>query len=122
MLNVLAVALGGAFGALCRYAVSLACVRWFAPQPLVVAGTLSVNVVGCFLIGVFFARGIAHPTIHHATLTIGFLGALTTFSSFGLETARFLQTGKPGWALANIAANMLLGLAAVYGGMQLGKA
>lgn len=122
MIKILAVAVGGAIGALCRYAVSLVCLYGFARQPWVVLGTLCVNVVGCFLIGLLFAREISHPTVHHAAIAIGFLGALTTFSSFGLETVRFLQTGRPGWAVANIAANMLLGLAAVYGGIGLGRA
>lgn len=122
MLQFCAVALGGAVGALCRYGVSLACFHGLARQPSVVVGTLLVNVVGCFLIGVLFAREIAYPTVHHAALAIGFLGGLTTFSTFGLETVRFLQTGRHGWALANVAANTLLGLAAVFGGMQLGKA
>jgi len=53
---------------------------------------------------------------------VGFLGALTTFSAFGQETLKQLQTGELTGALANVAANVLIGLAAVWAGFMLARA
>jgi len=115
--HIVAIAVGGAIGAICRYLVSLGCHFAF--------GTLTVNVLGCFLIGMLIPLGTAEfPRWHavtHSALTVGFLGALTTFSTFGFETARFFENSQHGLGLLNIAVNMLLGLTAVYGGLQLGR-
>jgi len=117
---LLAVAIGGAAGATCRHVVNLICSRYhFA------LGTLLVNVVGCFLIGLLITlrpldndRG---PDFAHSVLTIGFLGALTTFSTFGLHTSQLFNSAQHGLGLLNIASNMLLGLLAVYGGIEAGR-
>ena len=86
---------------------------------------MTVNVMGCFLLGMLIPLGTAEfprwGAVTHSALTIGFLGALTTFSTFGFETARFFENAQHGLALLNIGGNMLLGLAAVYGGLQLGR-
>lgn len=119
---LVAVALGGAAGAIGRYVTSFSVNRWLGPSfPW---GTLTVNLVGCFLLGL-----IAH-TVHTKTLvsehiqiglTIGFLGALTTFSTFGLETFNQLEEGQWKAALANIGASVLLGLLAVWAGISLAR-
>ena len=114
MKQLLAVAIGGSLGAMCRHLVNQACSRWHFPW-----GTLTVNVAGCFLIGLLLTMrsgNIAHPA-----LTVGFLGALTTFSTFGLETTHLFNNQQHGLALANIGGNMLLGLLAVFGGIEVGK-
>ncbi len=121
--HVLAIALGGAAGATCRYLVNLACSRVLGSH--FAFGTLTVNVIGCFLIGLLIPLGTAEfPRWHavtHSALTVGFLGALTTFSTFGFETTRFFENSQHGLGLLNIGVNMLLGLAAVYGGLLLGR-
>jgi CrcB protein len=120
MQNFLAVAIGGAIGALCRYGAGLACLRWFASST--VYATFAVNVVGCFCLGLFAASTAGRSILANAAIAVGFLGGLTTFSTFGLETVRLVQEGTPTAAIANVAANVLLGLAAIAIGLQLGRA
>jgi len=121
--HVVAIAVGGAGGAICRHLVNLTCSRVFGNHFAI--GTLTVNVIGCCLIGMLIPLGTAEfprwGAVTHSALTIGFLGALTTFSTFGFETTRFFENEQVGFGLLNIAGNMLLGLAAVYGGLQLGR-
>ena len=116
---VFCVALGGMLGAMARYLLSLAAVRFLGDAfPY---GTLLANVLGCFAIGVCGGYGI--PTLSETTrllLITGMLGALTTFSTFGWETLELMQDGKIGSALLSIALNFLVGLAAVYAGYLLG--
>ena len=118
-----AVAVGGTVGAISRYLVNLACARWLGDH--FAFGTLTVNVLGCFLVGLLVPLGTADlprwNEVVHSALTVGFVGALTTFSSFGIETACFLEDSQPGAAVLNIGSNMVLGLAAVFGGLLLGR-
>lgn len=96
----LAVALGGALGALCRYGVALALPHTPGRFPL---ATFSMNVLGSFLIGVAFViivEKAALPLIWRQFFMVGLLGALTTFSTFSLESLQFLHTGH--WKLAVI--------------------
>ncbi|MDC0934927.1 fluoride efflux transporter CrcB [Pirellulales bacterium] len=123
MWNILAIAVGGACGAVCRYGVSVACRSWFGPH--FAFGTLAVNVIGCFLLGVLAPLGDEwttrfSPTLH-AALTVGFLGALTTFSTFGLETYQFVEDARHHVAAYNVALNVAAGIAAVAGGLVLGR-
>ena len=121
--HVVAIAVGGAVGAVCRHVVNLACSRLFGSH--FAFGTMTANVIGCFLLGMLIPLGTAEiprwGAITHSALTVGFLGALTTFSTFGFETARFFENAQHGYGVLNIAGNMLFGLAAVYGGLQLGR-
>lgn len=120
--SILAVAGGGAFGALCRYGVGLVMLRWHPEAgPL---GTFAVNVVGCFLIGALyplFERSSLPPAAALALIT-GFCGALTTFSTFGHETLQ-LATHRQrfDFALLYVAGSVLAGLAAVWCGRTLVK-
>ena len=86
-------------------------------------GTLCVNLVGCFLIGVVFGlgelRGIS-PQFRLFFMT-GFLGALTTFSTYSLETINNANNGMTNLALANIAVNNIGGLALVKVGLLLAR-
>jgi len=120
MKQLLAVAIGGALGAVCRHLVNILCSRYHFSL-----GTLVVNVVGCFLIGLAITlRGTdtqRWDELTHSAVTIGFLGALTTFSTFGFQTTHFFNNQQHGLGLLNIASNMLLGLLAVYGGIEVGK-
>jgi len=121
--HLLAIAVGGGAGAICRHLVNLGCSRWLGSH--FAFGTMMVNVLGCFLLGMLMAlRTVESPRwddLTHSALTIGFLGALTTFSTFGLETTRFFENSQHYLGLLNIAGNMLLGLMAVFGGLQLGR-
>ena len=121
--HVFAIAVGGAAGTVCRYAVSCACLRWMGTY--FAYGTLAVNVTGCFLVGLLIESRVATTArwedVTHSELIVGFLGALTTFSAFGLETARFFQNAQHALGLINIAGNMLLGLTAVYGDVQMAR-
>jgi CrcB protein len=90
-------------------------------------GTLLVNVAGCLLIGYVAAsfageRQAAFSLLMNRPLVVtGFLGALTTFSTFGFEVVDLALRRGPAWAAALVALHVVLGLAAVVGGMRLGE-
>lgn len=117
IVEVLCIALGGALGTLSRYGVGILSQRFLGDGfPY---GTLTVNVVGCFfmgLIGTIGAKTQIVPQFVVAAATIGFLGGFTTFSAFGNETYRHFEAGRTVLALGNIAANVCLGLLAVWAG------
>ena len=88
-------------------------------------GTLLVNVLGCFLIGVLAHIGLTTDLLPKETreaLGIGFLGGLTTFSTFGWETFRGLEDSAWSFAAGNVAANVLAGLTAVWAGVTVARA
>ena len=117
MSQILAVAIGGAVGALARYGVSTAMVAAFGPRfPL---GTLIVNVAGSFAMGWLFALFTGRMDISpelRLLVTTGLLGAFTTFSTFSMETLALLQDGR--WLAG--AANVLLSVALCLGAAWLG--
>ena len=120
LLKLSLIAAGGAIGAVVRFAVGeglmLALGKSFP------FGTLAVNVAGCFLLGFLAGLGThALSTELRTGLAAGFLGALTTFSTFGFETVDNVQQQRWGIAGLNIAANLALGLAAVWLGMTVAK-
>ncbi|MGC1275374.1 MAG: fluoride efflux transporter CrcB [Planctomycetaceae bacterium] len=117
---MIAVATGGAVGAVCRYGVGLLVLKWHPEAgPL---STFAVNVTGCFLIGVLMplAERPNLPPLAALLLVTGFLGALTTFSTFGHETL-VLATNRQrlDLALLNVATNFVVGLGAVWLGRLL---
>ena len=115
--KALLVAAGGAIGALARYGVNGLAERLGpASFPL---GTLLVNVTGCLMVGVLAYFMLDRPVLgaHQRLLLVtGFLGGLTTFSAFGYETFALARAGDWGWAGLNVAANVVLSLAAVWAG------
>ena len=119
---MLFVAVGGALGALARYGVGLAAAgAWGERFPW---GTLVVNLAGCLALGVIIeaqahTRGMSDEM--RLMLTTGFLGALTTFSTFGVETVQLVEREGVGLALGNIGANVLVGLAAAWIGVVLAR-
>ncbi len=121
-MKILLVMAGGSIGALSRYAVSLWAAKLFGTRfPW---GTLSVNLSGCFLIGLAFALaerglGIMNPSIRLFFMT-GYLGALTTFSTFALETANSIRAETYLVTVGNFFSNNLIGGALVFLGMLVG--
>ena len=117
----LAIAGGGAIGSIARHAVNVLAdaTGLSARFP---AGTLIVNVAGCFLIGalagLLAANRIEMPLQWRQFVFVGLLGGFTTFSSFGLDTFALSRT-QPGAALANVLLHVALGLAAVWIGYAL---
>ena len=106
------IALGSAIGGCARYAMGSAVSQWLGVGfPY---GTLSVNILGCFLIGVL--ASMLDQTPWRQFLIIGFCGGFTTFSSFGLETLSLLRDGQPLRAGAYIAASIIVCLVAVWAG------
>ncbi|MGL5048643.1 MAG: fluoride efflux transporter CrcB [Shewanella sp.] len=119
MTNILLVALGGSIGAVFRYLISIFMIQVFGSSfPF---GTLMVNVLGSFFMGVIYALGqMSHisPELK-ALIGIGLLGALTTFSTFSNETLLLMQEGDWLKAILNVVLNLSLCLFMVYLGQQL---
>ncbi|GIU26326.1 fluoride efflux transporter CrcB [Shewanella schlegeliana] len=119
MNNVLFVALGGSIGAVFRYLISLLMLQVFGSGfPF---GTLVVNILGSFLMGVIFALGQVSelsPEIK-AFIGVGMLGALTTFSTFSNETLLLMQEGELVKAVLNVVVNVGVCIFVVYLGQQL---
>jgi CrcB protein len=116
VLNILFIGLGGALGSIARYLVST-WVQTAAKSISFPFGTLTVNLIGCFVIGFLAqlaeARGI-FTSESRAFVFIGILGGFTTFSSFGNETLNLARGGEFWNALTNIGLNVVIGLLAVW--------
>jgi fluoride exporter len=87
-------------------------------------GILTINVLGCFLLGVIGQFGLNHlsmPPDLRIGLTTGLMGGFTTFSTFGWDSVRMLESGEWSRALAYIGASVLGGLAAMMLGMRTGN-
>lgn len=115
MKDILLVGVGGGLGAIARYGLGIAIVRWFGTGfPW---ATLAINVIGCLLIGMALGGGPGPSGFLSRELrllgVIGFLGAFTTFSTFGYETVSLLQGGKPLLAAGYVIASMTVGIGAV---------
>jgi fluoride exporter len=120
----LAVALGGALGSLARFWLAAAMTMLTGPRfPW---GTLLINILGSFVIGVVAAvtltpaRVAMHPDLR-VFLMVGVCGGFTTFSAFSLQTLELLQSGDAWPAAGYIAGSVVLCLAAVWGGWLLGR-
>ncbi len=120
-LNAALVGSGGFIGALLRYGLS-GLVHRLVPLTTFPYGTLTVNLVGCLLIGAFIGlvevRHLFGPEFRTFTL-IGILGGFTTFSSFGLETMALLRDNQYLPAAVNVGIHVILGLALVWLGYTL---
>jgi CrcB protein len=121
MLNLSAVAVGGALGALARYWVSGLLYKHMGTW--LPYGTLGVNVLGSLLMGIVFAfvQQRAVPDVWRLAVAVGLLGAFTTFSTFSLDTLVLLQQGAIARAVANVIASVALCLTAVALGIMLGR-
>ncbi|KGM47478.1 fluoride efflux transporter CrcB [Pseudooceanicola atlanticus] len=118
--TLLQVALGGAIGASARYLTGLAAIRLIGPGfPW---GTLTVNVVGSFIMGAIVV-GLAHLGQNRFApfLLTGLLGGFTTFSAFSLDAVTIWERGQAGTAIAYVAASVCLSLAALVAGLLLAR-
>ncbi len=118
MTRLLAVAAGGALGALARYGLTVA-VHAMAGRGFP-WGTLAANVLGSFAMGLLYVLLLersAAPPEARALLLTGLLGAFTTFSTFTVETLNLVEAGALGRAAANVVASVALCLLAAWIGM-----
>ena len=118
--EILLVGCGGMLGAIARYGITLMATGWF--QTRLPIGTLIANVLGCFLIGLLIGSEIGESNPKAKLLLgVGFLGSLTTFSTFSAETLQSATNGFPLIAAANVIANLLLGFVAVATGIAIAR-
>lgn len=120
MLAILSISAGAALGAVLRWLLSVALNLLFPALP---PGTLLANLLGAYLIGVALAVFAANPQLApewRLFVVTGFLGGLTTFSTFSAESVALLQQGRWGWSLVHMASHLAgsllmtaLGLASV---------
>lgn len=121
-MTYLAVAFGGALGAMSRYWVYNAFIKWSSDKfPY---ATLSVNVLGSFLIGLAFVLITERAQIGpewRGVITIGFLGAFTTFSTFSLDALGLLEQGQNVSALIYILTSVVVCIVAAWLGLTLAR-
>ncbi|PDS77519.1 fluoride efflux transporter CrcB [Rhizobium sp. L43] len=123
MIQALLVAVGGAIGSLLRYYVGQWSLRLMGPAfPW---GTLAVNVVGCFVIGVFaelIARRFDGSVDMRLLLMTGLLGGFTTFSAFSLDAISLFERGEAVAGGIYVVASVGLSMAAVISGLAIMRA
>lgn len=120
-MNLVLVAVGGAIGALARFGIA----AWVQPSAASFPwGTLTVNVLGSFVLGFVmrYLQDAVVPPEWRLALTVGLLGAFTTFSTFSYEAVVLVQAGEWQRAGAYILGSVALALAAVVAGFGLGQA
>lgn len=116
------IALGGAFGSVLRYTLGGAVQRFSARGfPI---GTMTVNILGCLIIGILMQRLLntqTHPAAR-AFLVVGFCGGFTTFSTFSSETLGLMLGGQIGRATIYVLLSVSLCLLATWSGMTVARA
>lgn len=130
MTQLIAIAVGGAIGSTLRYLIAASVnqrLQGTSVLPAYPFGTLLVNTVGCFLIGLIFVllqqRVSAHDgyELLRGFIIIGVLGGFTTFSTFSLETLQLMHYGLWGKAVLNIITSVGVCILATMAGMGIGR-
>lgn len=117
-MTLLLVVLGGAAGAACRYLVDVA-VRRLAEDAVFPWGTYLVNVLGSFGLGALTGWSVGRPGWMAPLVMTGLFGALTTYSTFSVETLRLAAGGATRTAVANALATVAVGFGAAWLGLWL---
>ncbi len=121
-MELLAIAVGGAFGAVGRYLTSTATYAWLGQDfPY---GTLLVNILGSLLMGFLFHMLVERMSAAlewRAALLVGFLGAFTTFSTFSVETLALIEEGRALAALANAGISVVACVGAAWMGFNIAR-
>lgn len=113
-MTVLMIVVGAGIGAPVRYTVDrFVSARHSSAFPW---GTFAVNMAGSFILGLLYAGVTSAPAEINALVGVGFCGALTTYSTFGYETVRLLETRSIGLAAWNAIGSVVLGLASAFAG------
>jgi CrcB protein len=115
--SILAISIGASIGAVLRWVLGLGLNAVFPAIPL---GTLTANLVGGYLIGIAFVFFANNPQLSpewRLLIITGFLGGLTTFSTFSVEVTTLIQQNRIGWAGAAIAVHVLGSLLMTVAGM-----
>lgn len=122
VLSFILVFLGGGIGTMCRHGVNRLALVYSPNYP---AGTLAINIVGCFLMGLltswFAFRGEYSSQPLRLFLTTGVLGGFTTFSAFSLDAALLWERGQPAAMMGYAGASLVGSIAAVFAGLALGR-
>lgn len=115
--RIFAVGIGGFLGSVARYLISLRMNEMY-PESFIPYGTLIVNVVGSFLLGVIMELSVRSDmnTTLRLFLSTGIMGGLTTFSTMSYETIALLTSSQYLYAVLNIALNLIFGLSAGFVG------
>jgi len=114
-------AIGGAIGTICRYALSTAMYAYFS-MPVFPIGTLIVNLLGCFIIGIlagFSEKGFLEPVNARLFLFVGLLGGFTTFSAFSIETLNLIRQHQWRTAATYLTLSNVGGIALAFLGVQM---
>ena len=117
----LIVAVGGALGAVSRYAIDRAVTAMTGPTVL---GIFLINVTGSFLLGVFVAASAGEdwPSSARLLIAVGFLGSYTTFSTLTVASIQLAESGEITRAALNILGSIAVGLIAALAGILVGRA
>lgn len=120
--NIILIGLGGGLGSMARYL----CQKWFMDHhPHAYPwGTFSVNIIGCFLIGLFWGlsfKSFAGNESWKLFLMTGICGGFTTFSAFTLEGIGLIKEERAGTFLLYMGGSVLVGLLATYAGIKISR-
>jgi CrcB protein len=121
MEKIVLIGLGGGVGAILRYVITMASKRI---DPSWTLGTLTANMIGCFLIGLLatlFSSTMPIREEVRLAIVVGFLGGLTTFSTFGMESFQLYRGGALGMAVLNILLSNAGGLLAIWLGFRVSQ-